>query len=120
MAADAFASANTTHTVGNPHDPQLGNGLSPRKLGGDRQSTSSTNSSGNSNSNLSAAAAIVLGLSNLGIGGRSDSAFTGGPSLQTIPFANSALGEGDDLDGGSVGGQERTISKRDEIVSDFK
>ncbi|VUZ48567.1 unnamed protein product [Hymenolepis diminuta] len=116
MAADAFATANTSHTVGNPHDPQLGNGISSRKLTGDRQSTSSTNSTTTSSSNLSAAAAIVLGLSNLGLNGRSDPTFTGAFSLQAIPFANSALGRGDDIDGASGGSHERSISKHSDVL----
>nr|CDS30239.2 exocyst componenet sec8 [Hymenolepis microstoma] len=87
MAADAFATASTTHTVGNPHDPQLGN-----------------------------AAAIVLGLSNLGLNGRSDPTFTGGLTIQAIPFANSALGQGDGIDGASDVNSVRRISKHDDIL----
>ncbi|VDO12684.1 unnamed protein product [Rodentolepis nana] len=117
MAADAFAAASTTHTVGNPHDPQLGNGITSQKLSGDRQSISSVNSNTTtSSSNLSAAAAIVLGLSNLGLNGRSDPTFTGGPSIQAIPFANSALGQGDGIDGASDVSGVRRISKHDDIL----
>ncbi|KAM7539781.1 hypothetical protein Aperf_G00000020556 [Anoplocephala perfoliata] len=125
MAADAFATANTTHTVGNPHDPRLGTGVSSRRLTvfPDRQSTAST-ASESSGSNLSAAAAIVLGLSNLGLGGRSDPTFTGGLSFQAIPFANSAVGQGDDVGGGAsvrngnngTAAGTRGLSKPDDIL----
>ncbi len=83
MAADAFAMANTASTVGNPHDPHLAANRKNSSVFSElRQSTS-----GSSGTSLSSAAAIVLGLSNLGLNGRSDPTSTGGPSLQAIPFA---------------------------------
>ncbi|VDD80255.1 unnamed protein product [Mesocestoides corti] len=84
VAADAFVTASTAHSVGNPHDPQPG--AVDRKnstVSGELHQSSAAGSG------LSSAAAIVLGLSNLGLNGRSEPVFAGGPSLQAIPFANS-------------------------------
>ncbi|VDM30405.1 unnamed protein product [Hydatigera taeniaeformis] len=118
MAADAFATVNTVHNVGNPHDPQLGIGVNNNRstIFGDPCHPSTAGSS------LSSAAAIVLGLSNLGINGRTDSTFAGGASLQAIPFANSvgqSSGvEDDQADGGGNGAAVSNggISKQEDIL----
>lgn len=118
MAADAFATVNTAHNVGNPHDFQLDGGASSSKstIFGDPCHPSISGSS------LSSAAAIVLGLSNLGLNGRSDSTFTGGASLQAIPFANS-VGHGSgaendraDGDGSGAAVSNGGISKQEDIL----
>ncbi|VDK41555.1 unnamed protein product [Taenia asiatica] len=118
MAADAFATVNTAHNVGNPHDAQLGSGANSSKsaIFGDPCQPSTPGSS------LSSAAAIVLGLSNLGLNGRTDPTFTGGASLQAIPFANSVGQdsgvESDRADGGisGVAVSNGGISKQEDIL----
>lgn len=118
MAADAFATVNTAHNVGSPHDPQLGSVVNGSKsaIFGDPCHPSTPGSS------LSSAAAIVLGLSNLGLNGRTDPTFTGGASMQAIPFASS-VGQGsgvgnDRADGGDSGVSVGNggISKQEDIV----
>ncbi|KAL5968436.1 Exocyst complex component 4 [Taenia solium] len=117
MAADAFATVNTAHNVGNPHDAQLGSGANSSKstIFGDPCQPSTPGSS------LSSAAAIVLGLSNLGLNGRTDPTFTGGASLRAIPFANSVGQdsgvESDRADGGisGVAVSNGGISKQEDI-----
>ena len=115
MAADAFANANSTHTPDNPPNTQLERRLSncKRPVFGDQSQSL----------NLSSAATIVLGLN-----GRSDSTFSGGLSLQAIPFANS-VGQGNSLkedktDGNGISSlagiaNNRRISRQDGIVCLF-
>ena len=117
MAADAFANANSTHTVGSPHGAQVGKRMSSYN----GAAFGSPSQPPTSDSSLSSAAAVVLGLSNLS---RTDPTFSGGPSLQAIPFANSVgqdnSMEEDKTDGNSGGSSasvaHKRISKQEDIV----